>query len=87
MVEYRQLKKNRRKLWALTGLTAKEFSALLLAFARAYNERHPAVRTRAGKLRKRKAGGGRKGRMQGPEQKLLFILGHQKTFPNSTCKG
>jgi hypothetical protein len=35
MLEYPQLKKKRRKLLALTGLTPKEFRVLLPAFARA----------------------------------------------------
>jgi hypothetical protein len=87
MLEYRRLKKNRRKFLALTGLTAKEFSALLPAFARAYEERHPVDRTMAGKPRKRKAGGGRKGMLVEPEQKLLFILVHQKTYPLQALLG
>jgi hypothetical protein len=81
MLEYRRLKKKRRKLLALTGLTVREFSALLPAFARAYDERYPAEKTRAGKPRQRKAGGGRKEILLEPEQKLLFILVHQKTYP------
>src|SRR5215510_9388691 len=87
MLEYRRLKKNRRKFLALTGLTAKEFSALLPAFARTYEERHPVDRTMAGKPRKRKAGGGRKGMLVEPEQKLLFILVHQKTYPLQALLG
>jgi len=87
MLEYRQLKKNRRKLLALTGLTAKEFSALLPAFARAYEERNLAASTMAGKPRKRRAGGGRKERLLEPEQKLLFILVHQKTYPLQALLG
>jgi len=87
MLEYTRLKKNRRKLLALTGLTAKEFSALLPAFARAYDERYPAERTMAGKPRKRKAGGGRKERLVEPEQKLLFILVHHKTYPLQVLLG
>jgi len=38
MLTYTKLKRNRRKCVALTGLTPKEFSALLPAFARAYTE-------------------------------------------------
>jgi DDE superfamily endonuclease/Helix-turn-helix of DDE superfamily endonuclease len=87
MLEYSQLKKNRRKFLALTGLTAKEFSALLPAFARAFDERYPAERTRAGKPRKRKAGGGRKEVLREPEQKLVFILVHQKTYPLQVLLG
>jgi hypothetical protein len=81
MLEYTRSKKNRRKLLALTGVTSKEFRALLPAFARAYDPQHPADKTRAGQPRKRKAGGGRKGRLQEPEPKLLFLLVQQKTYP------
>jgi hypothetical protein len=87
MLEYPQLKKNRRKLLALTGLTPKEFKVLLSAFARAHDERHSAERTMAGKPRKRKAGGGRKARLLEPEQKLLFILVYQKTYPVQVLLG
>jgi hypothetical protein len=87
MLEYTRIKKKRRKLLALTGLTAKEFSALLPAFACAYDKQHPADKTKAGKPRKRKAGGGRKGRLQESEQKLLFILVHQKTYPLQVLLG
>jgi hypothetical protein len=87
MWEYPRLKKNRRKLLAVTGLTPTEFSALLPAFARAYDERYPAERTRAGKPRKRKAGGGRKAIWLEPEQKLFFSLVQQKTDPLQALVG
>ncbi|HYN26128.1 MAG TPA: hypothetical protein VES69_13965 [Pyrinomonadaceae bacterium] len=41
----------------------------------------------AGKPRKRQVGGGRKGVLQETEQKLLFILVHQKTYPLQTLLG
>ena len=81
MLTYSKHKRNRRKSVALTGLTPKEFMVLLPAFTRAYAEQYPAEKTMAGKPRKRQAGGGRKGVLQEPEQKLLFILVHQKTYP------
>jgi hypothetical protein len=87
MLTYTKLKRNRRKCRALTGLTPKEFSVLLPAFVRAYEERYPADKTMSGKPRRRKAGGGRKGVLQEPEQKLLFILVHQKTYPLQTLLG
>lgn len=87
MLIYTKLKRNRRKCVALTGLTPKEFSALLPAFGRAYAEQYPAEKTRAGKPRKRQVGGGRKGVLQETEQKLLFILVHQKTYPLQTLLG
>ena len=87
MLTYTKLKRKRRKCVALTGLTPKEFRALLPAFARACEEQYPAEKTRTGKPRKRQAGGGRKGVLQEVEQKLLFILVHQKTYPLQTLLG
>jgi DDE superfamily endonuclease/Helix-turn-helix of DDE superfamily endonuclease len=87
MLTYTKLKRNRRKCVAFTGLTPKEFSVLLPAFVRAYEERYPADKTMTGKPRKRKAGGGRKGGLQEAEQKVLFILVHQKTYPLQTLLG
>ena len=87
MLTYAKLKRNQRKCVALPGLTSKEFMGLLPAFTRAYAEQYPAEKTRAGKPRQRQAGGGRKGVLQEPEQKLLFILVHQKTYPLQTLLG
>jgi hypothetical protein len=87
MLTYTKLKRNRRKCLALTGLTPKEFSALLPAFARAYEERYPADKTMTSKPRRRKVGGGRKGVLGDPEQQLLFILVHQKTDPLQALLG
>jgi hypothetical protein len=81
MLSYAKLKRNPRKCIALTGLTPKEFLGLLPAFTHAYAEHYPAEKTMTGKPRKRHAGGGRKGVLQEPEQKLLFILVYQKTYP------
>jgi hypothetical protein len=87
MLTYPKLKRNRRKCVALTGLTPKEFNALLPAFTRVYAEQYPAEKTMTGKLRKRQVGGGRKGVLQEAEQKLLFILVYQKTYPLQTLLG
>ena len=65
----------------------KEFEVLLPAFARAYAEQYPVEKTMAGKPRKRQAGGGRKGGVPGIEQKLLFILVHQKTYSLQSLLG
>jgi hypothetical protein len=81
MLTYTKLKRNRRKCVALTGLTPKEFGALLPPFVRAYEEPYPRDKTMTGKPRKRQTGGGRKGVLRETEQKLLFILVHQKTYP------
>ena len=49
MLEYKALKKERRKFLALTGLTLKEFKALLPAFAEAYRRQYAGPKTLAGK--------------------------------------
>ena len=87
MLTYAKRKRNRRKCVALTGLTPKEFEGLLPAFARAYAEHYPAEKTLTGKPRQRRVGGGRKGGMAATEQKLLFSLVHQKTYPLQSLLG
>jgi hypothetical protein len=87
MLTYATLKRDRRKCVALTGLTPKEFAVLLSAFTRAYAEHYPAEKTMAGEPRQRQAGGGRKGGLPEMEQKLLFILVHQKAYPLQTLLG
>ena len=81
MLHYDQLKRNRRKFLSLTGLTPREFRLLLPAFECAYEQAYPARTTKTGKRRKRRAGGGRKGSLDSLEQKLLFALVYQKTYP------
>jgi hypothetical protein len=87
MLRYDNLKRNPRKFLALTGLTPKEFKALVPAFARAYERGHPTHKTQAGKPRQRKVGGGRKGSLDSLEQKLLFVLVYQKTYPVQALLG
>jgi hypothetical protein len=81
MLIYANLKRNGKKFLALTGLTPKEFKLLLPAFRQVYARLYPAHKTLAGKLRHRKAGGGRMGSLRSLEQKLLFALVYQKTYP------
>jgi hypothetical protein len=81
MLRYHTLRHNRRKFLALTGITPKEFKVLLPAFEQAYARAYPANKTLTGKRRKRKAGGGRNGSLDSTEQKLLFVLVYQKTYP------
>jgi hypothetical protein len=87
MIEYAKLKRDRRKFLALTGLTFKEFQALLSAFEKAYRQQYAGDKTLAGRKRKRKMGGGRRGALATPEQKLLFILVYQKTYPLQVVMG
>ena len=81
MVTYEELQSNGRKLLALTGLTFPEFQLLLTAFRRSYERLYPKDPTWAGRPRQRHAGGGRKGALPSPEQKLVFILVYLKTYP------
>jgi hypothetical protein len=87
MLTYAQIKSNRRKCLALTGLTPKEFQLVLPAFERAYGRCCPATKTQAGSDRQRQAGGGRKGKLDTVEQKLLFALVYLKTYPLQALLG
>ena len=87
MLEYKRLKKHRRKFLALTGLTPKEFQLLLPAFCEVYESVRSGDTTQSGQVRQRHVGGGRKGRWGSPEQKLLFILVYQKAYPLQTLLG
>ena len=87
MLTYGELKTNPRKFLSLTGLTLEEFVGLLPAFERAYLRTYPASKTKMGKARKRKAGAGRKGALARIEQKLLFSLVYQKSYPLQSVMG
>lgn len=87
MLTYDELKKNRRKFISFTSLTPEEFEVLMPAFERAYLKKYPAAQTKTSQVRKRKAGGGRKGSLAGIEQKLLFALVYQKSYPLQSVMG
>jgi hypothetical protein len=87
MLTYDELKTNPRKFLSLTSLTPEECAELLPAFERAYLKKYPASKTKTGKARKRKAGAGRKGSLSGIEQKLLFALVYQKSYPLQSVMG
>lgn len=87
MIKYTELKRDRRKFLALTGLTRKEFEALLPAWVEAYECKYPHDRTLAGRKRRRQRGGGCRGVLDTAEQKLLFILIYQKTYPLQVVMG
>ena len=87
MMTYATLQSDRREFLALTGLTFQEFQLLLNAFTPAYERRYPKDRTLADRPRQRCAGGGRKGVLDCPEQKLLFLLVYLKTYPLQVLMG
>lgn len=76
---YARLKDKPKKLLALTGLTGTEFDDLLVAFT-TVSQPNPTT-TRHGQPRQRKAGSGRKATLHLVEDRLLFILVYQKTYP------
>lgn len=81
MLKYEEIKRNAKRFLALTGLTVKEFEAILPAFERVYERSYPANKTVEGKPRKRKVGAGRSSELEGYEQKLLLVLVYQKSYP------
>lgn len=87
VLEYERLKKDRRRLLALTGLTPTEFEALHQTFSAVYATEYPEDKTAEGRVRKRQHGGGRKGQLQTTEQKLLFSRVYQKTYPLQVLLG
>lgn len=87
MLTYDELKTNSRKFVSLTSLTPEEFNILLPAFERAYLRTYPASKTKTGEARKRKVGAGRKGSLASIEQKLLFALVYQKSYPLQAVMG
>lgn len=87
MLTYNELKESPRKFVSFTSLTPDEFDLLLPAFERAYLRRYPASKTKTGSARKRKTGAGRKGSLASLEQKLLFALVYQKSYPLQSVMG
>jgi hypothetical protein len=87
MMTYTELQKDRRKFLSLTGLTLREFQQLLSAFEQSYERLYREGRTLAGQPRQRFPGGGRKGALHAPQQKLLFLLVYLKTYPLQTLLG
>ena len=87
MITYEALQADRRQFLALTGLTLSEFQRLLTAFPQAYQQHYPANQTAEGQPRQRSVGGGCKGRLEQPEDKLLFLLVYLKTYPLQAVMG
>jgi len=87
MLTYETLKENARKFVSLTSLTPEEFEYLLPAFEQVYRQVFPDGKTKIGQKRERKSGGGRKGTLASIEQKLLFALVYQKSYPVQSIMG
>ncbi len=70
-----------RLLRALTGLNCKAFEALLPTFSEVYRQ------SLLDRPRQRAIGGGRKARLQRPEDKLFYILFYFKSYPTFDVAG
>ena len=83
MLDYEKLKKDPKRFLLLTGLTRREFEALLPQFENAYRQLYPtnSKRTQAGRKRRRRVGGGRRGKLSNMTERLLFVLVYQKAYP------
>ena len=86
MITYEELKTRPKDFLSVTGLALDEFAYLLSAFEQVYQEQAAQV-TVEGQARQRQAGGGVKGKLARIENKLLFILLYEKTYPLQTLQG
>jgi len=87
MLRYKTLKKKPKELLAATGLRVEEFEELVRVFGPAYAKRYEGEQTVEGKVRQRRSGGGGKANLSKIEDKLLFILVYEKTYPLQTMLG
>src|SRR3984885_11470585 len=87
MITYPALQTDRRQSLPLAGLPPSDFQRLLTAFPQAYQQHYPANQTAEGQPRQRTVGGGCKGRLQQPEDKVLFLLVYLKTYPLQAVLG
>ena len=79
-LSYTQVVKRPALLHRLTGLNVKEFEVLQESFSAQYNQQVIQPRLSA-PSRKRAAGGGQKGALKDPADKLLFILVYTRIYP------
>ena len=87
MLKYENLKNRPKELLTATGLNKDELAALLVTFGEAYASANGGERTIDGQSRQRGVGAGRKGKLSSVEDKLLFILVYEKTYPLQTLLG
>jgi len=79
--------RNERQFKALTGLPRKIFDTLLPAFEQSLKDVASRRDRKRITPRQRKSGGGRKGVLSTPEQKLFFILFYLKNYPTFDVLG
>jgi hypothetical protein len=87
MIKYSQLKEKPKEFLAATGLKVEEFERILPVFKAKLAALHPPGQTKRGKPRQRRVGAGPKEKLRTDEDKLLFILIYQKTYPIQTMLG
>ena len=81
MIKYNELKEQPKRFLAATGLRVDEFQLLLPVFKNKLTVLYPPELTKRGKPRQRRVGAGPKGNLRADEDKLLFILIYEKTYP------
>lgn len=88
MLTYAELKRKPKEFLAATGLYPEEFERLMPVFKEELAGRvAPSEQTKGGQPRQRRKGAGPKERLGTVEDKLLFILVYQKTYPLQTMHG
>lgn len=88
MITYAQLKEKPKEFLAATGLHLDEFERLLATFKKKLSAANPADNlTKDGTLRRRCKGAGPKEKLLTDEDKLVFILVYEKTYPLQTMLG
>jgi Helix-turn-helix of DDE superfamily endonuclease len=87
MLKYEDLKHRPKELLAASGLKQDEFEALAAVFREEYVRVYQAGQTVEGQTRQRRVGAGSKGKLSCWEDKLLFILVYEKTYPLQTMLG
>lgn len=87
MLQYLELKEKPREFPAATGVTAKEFQAILPTFEKCCQLSLPPKPKPTKKQKRRAKGGGRKSKPATASDKLLFIPVYQKTFQLQTMHG
>ena len=85
-LSYTQVVKRPALLHRLTGLNVKEFEVLQESFSAQYDQQVIQPRLSA-PSRKRAAGGGQKGALKDPADKLLFILVYTRIYPLLIVQG
>lgn len=78
-----------RHMKSLTGLSQAQFDQLLPTFAMVYQEAQQEAYEKgmAAGTRQRQPGGGAKGKLPTPQDKLLFVLYYYKTYPTFDVLG